>query len=128
MFSCTSHNEAYLFTTISSNNNFDWTAGSGYDLKIRYSNVSDSTPHAEEIALQELNYLEPNRKVTPGGSGSGSDSGSDSGSGSGIVQWGSDRFHSGKHIKGKGRGKGTSRGKTKKRPMKLMLHTKEDQR
>lgn len=82
-------------------------AGSGYDLKIRYSNMSDSTPNAEAIAEQELRYLEPQKKVAPG-TGAG-----------GVVQWGMDRFqHVGKHGrshgKRRGHGKGKGVGKKKK--------------
>mmetsp|Transcript_6631 Transcript_6631/g.12793 ORF Transcript_6631/g.12793 Transcript_6631/m.12793 type:complete len:108 (-) Transcript_6631:215-538(-) len=80
-----------------------WT-GSGYDLKIRYSNMSDSTPNAEAIAEQELRYLEPNKKITPGtGGGAGE-----------VVQWGMDRFKpGGKHGRGHGKGRGHGRGKGK---------------
>ena len=72
--------------------------GSGYDLKIQYSNMTDSTPGADDIAEKELNYLEPNRKVIPGGA-------------SGVSKWSTDRFHH--HKGGKGRGKATSKGKSR---------------
>jgi hypothetical protein len=80
--------------------------GSGYDLKIRYSNITDSTPNAREIAAKELDFLEPNRKIVPG---SGD-----------LATFSKERFQEnklrGQKLKGKvrGKGKGGYQGRMKK--------------